>query len=116
MDQLRSRAAGPQQNFETLPEQLVDFRAEDVAAVMERRESEQLVRRLMQESLDEMETKVMTLHYVHELPLDSVTRMLRLTNPSGAKAHIVNARRKLTRAFALWKNRTAPAQGGPDAG
>jgi hypothetical protein len=44
-----------------------------------------------------------------------VTRILRLTNPSGAKAHIVNARRKLAKAVALWKNRTAPARGDNDA-
>jgi RNA polymerase sigma-70 factor (ECF subfamily) len=115
MDQLRSRASGPQQNFEALPEQIADFRSEEISAALERRESEQLVRKWMRESLDETEAKVMTLHYVHELPLDSVTRLLRLTNPSGAKAHIVSARRKLARALALWKNRETSARRGADA-
>jgi len=113
MDWLRSRPSTPQQ-FEEMPDQLADFRSEAISSVLERRESEQLVRKLMRESLDDTEAKVMTLHYVHELPLDSVTRILRLTNPSGAKAHVVNARRKLAKAVALWKNRPAPARGGTD--
>ena len=40
----------------------------------------------------------MTLHYVEELPLDAVTRLLKLENLSGAKSYIVSARRKLARA------------------
>ncbi len=105
MDRLRARASNPEQNIEAAQEQLEDFRAEPITDVLERRESEELVRRLMRESLDETETKVMTLHYVHEMPLDSVTRVLRLTNASGAKAHIVSARRKLARAIAAWRIR-----------
>ncbi len=115
MDQLRMRSSGLQQISEEVPDQLADLRTEDIASALERQESEQLVRKLMRESLDETEAKVMTLHYVHELPLDSVTRVLRLTNPSGAKAHIVNARRKLAKAVAAWKDRTAPGRGGQNA-
>jgi hypothetical protein len=55
----------------------------------------------MRDSLEEIEAEVMTLHYVHEMPLDAITRLLRLTNPSGAKAHVVNARRKLNRAIRM---------------
>ncbi len=47
-----------------------------------------------------LEAKVITLHYGDELTLEAITRMLRLTNPSGAKAHIVSARRKLRAAIA----------------
>ncbi len=115
MDQLRGSSPNPRQLSEEIPEQLADFRTEEISSVLERRESEELVRRLMRENLDEIESKVMTLHYVHELPLNSVTRMLRLTNPSGAKAHIVSARRKLARALAVWRQRTSPARGGHDA-
>jgi hypothetical protein len=39
--------------------------------------------------------RVMALHYGHEVPLAAITRQLSLDNPSGAKAYIVNARRKL---------------------
>ena len=78
---------------------------------MERRQSEDLVRRLMRETLDDTESRVLTLHYVHEMPLASVTRLLRLTNTSGAKAHIVSARRKLARALALWQSRETGIRG-----
>lgn len=51
---------------------------------------------LMSRTLEPIEVRVMTLHYGHEVPLSDITRLLSLTNPSGAKAHIVNARRKLS--------------------
>jgi RNA polymerase sigma-70 factor, ECF subfamily len=49
-------------------------------------------------TLDETERRVFILHYGDDMPLASVTRVLRLDNPSGAKAYIVSARRKLARA------------------
>ncbi len=51
--------------------------------------------RLMSRVLEPMEARVMTLHYAHEVPLAAITRDLGLRNPSGAKAYIVNGRRKL---------------------
>ena len=48
--------------------------------------------------LDPIERTVFTLHYADEMPLDAITRILRLDNRSGAKAYIVSARRKLARA------------------
>lgn len=54
--------------------------------------------RFLSDTLDETERTVFTLHYGEELPLDAITRMLRLENASGAKAHIVSAKRKLARA------------------
>ena len=51
------------------------------------------------ETLDAIERQVFTLHYGHELPLDTITRLLRLENTSGAKAYIVSAKRKLARAM-----------------
>ena len=115
LDELRSRASSPVLSSETIPEH-EDLRALDVSAAMERRESEELVRKLMSESLDEIEKKVMTLHFVHELSLGSVTRMLNLTNPSGAKAYVVSARRKLSRALALWRSREERVGGASNAG
>ncbi|MBV8516203.1 MAG: RNA polymerase sigma factor [Acidobacteria bacterium] len=50
------------------------------------------------QTLDEKERTVFTLHYGDELPLDAITRLLRLENSSGAKAYIVSAKRKLARA------------------
>ena len=49
--------------------------------------------------------KVMTLHYAEEVPLNAVTRLLNLENSSGAKAYIVSAKRKLSRAIERWKAR-----------
>ena len=88
------------------------FPCENVSSELERRESEKLLRTLIRETLDEIETKVLILHYVNELPLDVVNRMLGLTNRSGAKAYIVSARRKLMRAHARWKARQPQAMRG----
>lgn len=49
-------------------------------------------------TLDPIERTVFTLHYGDDMPLDTITRLLRLENASGAKAYIVSARRKLARA------------------
>ena len=115
MDALKSRAAAPIFAGEGVLERVEDLRAGELFSVMERREAEQVVRRLMQEALDETEAKVMTLHYVDELPLDVVTRMLQLTNASGAKAYVVSARRKLARAFDRWNEGERRRKGGGHA-
>ncbi len=52
--------------------------------------------RLINTTLTPLEARVMALHYGHGLPLALITRELTLSNPSGAKAYIVNARRKLS--------------------
>jgi RNA polymerase sigma-70 factor, ECF subfamily len=115
MDALSSRAAAPLQAGEAALEQVQDLRAGELLSTMERHQAEETVRQLMRETLDETETKVMTLHYVHELPLEVVTRTLNLTNTSGAKAYVVSARRKLARAFNQWKEREERRKGGGDA-
>jgi RNA polymerase sigma-70 factor, ECF subfamily len=97
MDELRSRAAKPGETAGAVLEELADTRSEQISQALERRESAESLRRLIQESLDDTEAKVMTLHYVEELPLDSITRLLGLENASGAKAYVVSARRKLER-------------------
>jgi len=66
-------------------------------SVMEQIASAQLVRQLLSEALDDTEKMVFTLHYGDEVPLDAITRLLRLENQSGAKAYIVSAKRKLAR-------------------
>ena len=74
-------------------------------SVMEQTASAQLVRKLLSEALDETEKMVFTLHYGEEVPLDAITRLLRLENQSGAKAYIVSAKRKLARLVQQWKAR-----------
>ena len=102
-DELRSRAVRPKETTEALLDDVADGGAEPVLLTLERRESENAVRRLIRESLDETEAKVMTLHYVHDLSLDSITRLMGLTNQSGSKAYIVSAKRKLGRAVNRWR-------------
>jgi RNA polymerase sigma-70 factor (ECF subfamily) len=77
----------------------------DVAAVGERPDQQAersdravRVRTFLASTLDRTERTVFTLHYGDEMPLDTITRLLRLGNASGAKAYIVSARRKLARA------------------
>lgn len=105
LDELRSRGGRPPETTEIPLETIVDSSAEDASQRLERQQSEQLLRQLMAEALEETEARVMTMHYVHELPLDAITRLLGLSNQSGAKAYIVSARRKLNRAIGRWKTR-----------
>lgn len=103
LDELRSRKRQIQE-LEDLPEDLQDWGMTSADSAIEQRESRELMRKLIRESLDDTETKVMTLHYVHEVSLDAVSRMLGLPNDSGAKAYVVSARRKLKRAYETWKD------------
>jgi RNA polymerase sigma-70 factor (ECF subfamily) len=69
---------------------------------------------LIETALTTTEARVMVLHYGHGLPLSLISAQLSLTNPSGAKAYIVNARRKissaLTRKGIVTAVRRAPAK------
>jgi RNA polymerase sigma-70 factor (ECF subfamily) len=67
-------------------------------AVAERADRSKRLAGFLAATLDETEQAVFTLHYGDEMPLEAVTRLLRLSNPSGAKAYIVSAKRKLARA------------------
>jgi RNA polymerase sigma-70 factor, ECF subfamily len=104
LDELRSRGGRPVETSEVPLETIIDSRSEDVSQTIERNQSELILKQLMRESLDATESQVMTMHYVHELPLDSITRLLGLSNQSGAKAYIVSAKRKLNRGIARWKS------------
>ena len=75
----------------------------DPYAAVERESSAKLISELLAKALDETERTVFTLHYGEELPLDAITRLLNLSNASGAKAYIVSAKRKLARAAQQWK-------------
>ena len=101
----------------TAPEAPVDpalFDAADPSpsplAQLETESSARMVREWIAASLSEVETQVLQLHYVDELPLEQVSRLLQLENASGAKAYIVSARRKLARAAERWKARTPGAR------
>lgn len=72
--------------------------APDPEAIATQNSRSRRLHRFLTDTLDETERTVFTLHYGEELPLDAITRMLRLDNTSGAKAYIVSAKRKLSRA------------------
>ena len=74
-------------------------------SVLEKTVSADLVRKLLADALDETEKMVFTLHYGEDVPLDVITRLLRLENQSGAKAYVVSAKRKLARLVQQWKAR-----------
>jgi RNA polymerase sigma-70 factor, ECF subfamily len=99
LDELRSRATRPRETTDAVLDTIADSGSEEISDILERRESEDAVRQLIKDSLDETEATVMTLHYVHDLPLDAITRLMGFTNQSGSKAYIVSAKRKLSRAL-----------------
>jgi RNA polymerase sigma-70 factor (ECF subfamily) len=75
-----------------------DTAAIDAHTAVESEQSRRRSWRFILETLDKTEAQVMMLHYGEEMPLNTVSRLLGLTNKSGAKAYIVSARRKLAAA------------------
>src|SRR5882724_9194548 len=96
-NEVRSRSTRPEEITDTDLLHAADP-GEPLLDTLERRSSQALLRTLMRDTLDDIETQVMTLHYAEEMPLESITRLLGLGNASGAKAYIVSARRKLQAA------------------
>ena len=101
-NEIKARAARREQEFEPLIDQLVDP-AENPHQIIERENYATVLRGLVQGALTEVESRVVTLHYGEDVPLDAITRLLNLQNTSGAKAYIVSARRKLARVRERWK-------------
>lgn len=93
----RSQRAGPPMDHEDVLADVasLDARPDELA---ERGTQGQRLREFLAATLDPVERTVFTLHYGDEMPLDAITRLLGLDNPSGAKAFIVSAKRKLARA------------------
>jgi RNA polymerase sigma-70 factor (ECF subfamily) len=90
------RAAPPMDNEEVLADiASLDARPDELTA---RGERSVRLQEFLSATLDPVERTVFTLHYGDEMPLDAITRLLRLENASGAKAYIVSARRKLAKA------------------
>jgi len=104
-DSLRTRRARARQAPEAAIFDHEPSAGNDALAAIEASDARVIVRRLMDESLNETEKRVMTLHYGHDMRLDAITAALGLTNTSGAKAYIVSARRKLNIAVKRWKSR-----------
>ncbi len=93
----RIKRRGPPMDREDVLEEVAALGAgpEELA---ERGWQGQRLRDFLSTTLDPVERTVFTLHYGDDMPLDAITRLLKLDNASGAKAYIVSARRKLVRA------------------
>lgn len=106
LNAVRSRASAPaMDSHELVMETLPDMDSDSPLASIERKQQAEIARQLINETLEETERTVFTLHFGEELPLDTITRMLNLDNASGAKAYLVSAKRKLDRAARRWKAR-----------
>jgi RNA polymerase sigma-70 factor (ECF subfamily) len=103
---VQRRASEPVWIAKSQATEFPDTLATDIHDAFETEQKRQRNWRFILTTLDKMEARVMLLHYGEELPLSAVSRMLGLTNKSGAKAYIVSARRKLSTAMEL-RNRAA---------
>jgi RNA polymerase sigma-70 factor (ECF subfamily) len=99
MSALQKRASEPLWAAKACTGDLPDLSTAGIYAAVEERQARRRSWRLILETLDKTEAQVMMLHYGKELSLNAVSRMLGLTNKSGAKAYIVSARRKLSAAI-----------------
>jgi len=107
LNAVRSRASAPEMDSDELVmETLPNVASDSPLASLERKQQAEIARQLVNETLEETEKAVFTMHFAEELPLDVITRMLNLNNASGAKAYLVSAKRKLDRAAKRWKART----------
>ena len=106
LNAVRSRSAAPEmESDELVMDTLPDMGTDSPLASIERKQQAAIARQLVNETLEETEKAVFTMHFAEELPLDVITRMLNLDNASGAKAYLVSAKRKLDRAARRWKAR-----------
>jgi RNA polymerase sigma-70 factor (ECF subfamily) len=106
LNALKKRRTEPVEDGEMMPDNLPGVSGQEVHLALERDQSFRYMWRLIETTLTPTEVRVMALHYGHALPLAAITRQMMLPNPSGAKAHIVNARRKLKAVLRANESRT----------
>lgn len=104
LNSLRSRDARGGEPAE-LPEELPDLRISPLDDELARAAQLEMARRWVTEILDQTEQRVFAMHFGDEIPLEAVTRLLGLSNASGAKAYVVSGRRKLAEAARRWRAR-----------
>ena len=106
-DHLRKRAARPLEVNDAALSAAPPVVENAAVRWVEAQHAAMLVRRLMQDAkLDPIEARAFRLRYGDDAPLQLVTRRLGLTNPSGARARLLSARRKLRRSAQRWQRRT----------
>lgn len=104
LNAVRSRMSTPEmESEETIIDTLPDLASDSPLKNVERKQLTEIARNFVNAELDETEKTVFTMHYAEEIPLDVITRTLKLENASGAKAYLVSARRKLDKAVSRWK-------------
>ncbi len=103
LNHLRSRALLHDVLDDEIAEALPDDPESRPEHLFEVHSSVQAARALLDRELGDTEKLVFTLHYGDDMPLQTITRLLGLKNPSGAKAYLVSARRKLARARQRWR-------------
>lgn len=95
----KKKAAEPVECASLISALQQDFNVPGPDAAIERSQSARLIGQLFSSALNPLEARIMKMHYGREMPLLAITQELALSNPSGAKAYIVNARRKLNKAL-----------------
>lgn len=85
-------------------------------SALERAQMIEVAEGMMSTELTPIEAQVMTLHFSEELPLDAISRLLRMDNPSGAKAYVVSAKRKLKAAVERWRHSQSARKGASHEG
>jgi RNA polymerase sigma-70 factor (ECF subfamily) len=110
MSALQKRASEPVWAAKAITADLPDATARNIHAAVETEQARARNWRLILDTLNQTEAKVMMMHYGEELPLNTVSRVLGLTNKSGAKAYIVSAKRKLNAVMRSNQPKTAAAQ------
>lgn len=100
----KSRAGRPEQSLDVLTMEPADQTREDALSALVSDEARRQARQLMKEVLDDRERAIMALHFGEGVKLDSITRLLSLTNTSGARAYVLSAKRKLSAAVSRMKS------------
>jgi RNA polymerase sigma-70 factor (ECF subfamily) len=104
LNAVRARSSTPDmESEETVIDSLPDLASDNPHQTVERNQLMNIARQFVNSELDETEKQVFTLHFAEEMSLDVITRMLKLSNASGAKAYLVSAKRKLDRAVKRWR-------------
>ncbi len=111
---LEKKARTPEEGVEPAELDALGSTLAEFDTALEQTQLLDVARELMASELTEVEAQVMTLHYSDELPLDTISRLLKMENSSGAKAYIVSAKRKLKSAVARWVAGNARTPGGKE--
>lgn len=105
LNHLQSKGTRKEETVEPEVFEAASAYTEHFESRIDRANSVKSLQSLLDTTLEDTERAVMTLHYGEEMKLEAITRVLGLTNPSGAKAYVVSARRKLSAAVAKMKRR-----------